>query len=149
MIQRIQTVFLALAAGADLSIFGFPFAVSSSQIEGSALFANDSLYNWQDNISLPIVFGIAGALALVAIFLFNDRKKQMLVTRIAVVASIIAVVLMVVFLWRDYQTMSSSVTLDDGIAAYTPIAGVIFLILAHRFINKDEKLVRSSYDRLR
>lgn len=149
MIQRIQTIFLALAAGADFSIFGFPFASVSEKVQNSTLFSNDLLYNWQDNIALPIAFAISGILAVVAIFLFKNRKQQMLVTRLAAIASIISIVLMVVFLWQDYQTLTSNVTLDDGASAYTSIAGVILLILAHNFINKDEKLVRSSYDRLR
>lgn len=149
MIQRIQTVFLALAAGADLSVFGLPFASVSEKIPSSDLFTNDLLYNLQDNISLLIAYAVSGLLALAAIFLFNNRKQQMLVTRLAAVATIVSIVLTVFIFWRDYSALNSSVTPDDGFGIYTPIIGLVFLFLANKYINKDEKLVRSSYDRLR
>jgi len=140
---------LALAAGANLSVFGLPFAEVNEKIANSTLFTNDMLYNFQDNIVLLIAYALSGVLALVAIFLFKNRKQQMLVTRLAAVATIISIVLTVVFFWQDYQTMATEMTIDDGIGAYTPIVGVILLFLANFYIGKDEKLVRSSYDRLR
>jgi len=149
MIQRIQTIFLALAAAANLSVFGLPFAEVNEKIANSTLFTNDLLYNFQDNIVLLIAYALSGVLALVAIFLFKNRKQQMLVTRLAAVATIISIVLTVVFFWKDYQTMATNTAVDDGIGAYTPIVGVILLFLANFYIGKDEKLVRSSYDRLR
>jgi len=149
MIQRIQTIFLALAAGANLSVFGLPFAEVNEKIANSTLFTNDLLYNLQDNTILLVAYALSGVLALVAIFLFKNRKQQMLVTRIAAVVTIISVVLTVVFFWQDYQTLAANTAVDDGIGAYTPVIGVILLFLANFYIGKDEKLVRSSYDRLR
>lgn len=149
MIQRIQTIFLALAAGANLSVFGLPFAEVNEKIANSTLFTNDLLYNLQDNIVLLVAFALSGILALVAIFLFKNRKQQMMVTRLAAISTIISVVLTVVFFWKDYQTMTADAAVDDGIGAYTPIVGIILLFLANFYIGKDEKLVRSSYDRLR
>lgn len=149
MIQRIQTIFLALAAGADLSIFALPFASTTETVANSTLFTNDLLYNFQDNIVLLIAYALAGVLSLGAVFLFNNRKNQMLVTRLAAITTIIAIILTVVFFWRDYQTMASDVAINDGIGAYTPLVGLVLLFLANFYINKDEKLVRSSYDRLR
>jgi membrane associated rhomboid family serine protease len=98
---------------------------------------------------LLVAYALSGVLALIAIFLFKNRKQQMLVTRIAAIATIISVVLTVVFFWQDYQTMTTDIVVDDGIGAYTPIVGIILLFLANFYIGKDEKLVRSSYDRLR
>ena len=149
MIQRIQTIFLVLAVAANLSIFGLPFAEVNEKISNSTLFTNDMIYNFQDNIVLLIAYALSGLLALVAIFLFKNRKQQMLVTRLAAVATIISIVLTVVFFWQDYQTIATNTAVDDGIGAYTPIVGVILLFLANFYIGKDEKLVRSSYDRLR
>ncbi len=149
MIQRIQTIFLALAAGADLSVFGLPFATVPETIASSTLFTNDLLYNLQDNVLLMIAYGLSGILALAAIFLYSDRKKQMLVTRLALVSTIISAVLTVVFLWRDTAVLESTVSPDDAFGAYMPIIGIVFLFLSNYYIKKDEKLVRSSYDRLR
>lgn len=149
MIQRIQSIFLFLAAGAELSVLGLPFASVERQIANSTLFTNDLLYNVQDNIILLIAYALAGVLALGAIFLYKNRPRQALVTRIAAIVSILAVVITVFVFWRDYSTLSSSVDPDDGIGAYLPFVGIVFLILANRYIGKDEKLVKSSYSRLR
>ena len=72
MIQRIQSLFLLLAAAAAFCLFRFPFANSSNSIEGSAIM-NDSLYTIQDHVGLLALFCIAGGLAFVSIFLFNNR----------------------------------------------------------------------------
>ena len=149
MIQRIQTIFLALAAGADLSVFGLPFATVPKKIAASDIFTNDLLYNLQDNVLLMVAYGLSGLLALVSIFLFKDRKKQMLATKTALVMTVLSVILTASVLWQDSATMGSSVTPDVTFGSITPFVGIILLILANNFIKKDEKLVRSSYDRLR
>ena len=149
MIQRIQSIFLALAALCEFSLFKLPFATTAEPVQGSALFAGDTVYNINDQIILLILFVLTGLAALGAIFLYNNRKQQALVTRIAAVVSIVAILLVVIFFWRDYEVLESTARLDDGSGLYTTVAGSILLILANRYINKDEKLVRSSYDRLR
>lgn len=149
MIQRIQTIFLALAAGAGFSTLGFPFAQVEEKIESSALFSNDLHYDFQDNIVLLIAFAVSGVLALVAIFLYKNRKKQILVTRIAAFAVFVSAGLAAFFLWQDVSVTAAADVLKVGVSAFTPIVSFVLLLLAAFYIGKDEKLVRSSYDRLR
>jgi cytochrome bd-type quinol oxidase subunit 2 len=88
MIQRIQTIFLALAALASGGLFGLPFATTQEAEANSGLFA-DSVYNINDHLVLLITFLLAGIFSLVAIFLFKKRKLQMSLSMMAIFASII------------------------------------------------------------
>jgi len=146
MIQRIQSIFLLLASACAFSLFAFPFAKSQTMAQ-STIFA-DGLYNLQDNIGLLALFCLAGLLTFVGIFLFRNRKTQLLVNRIAITANIIGLALAVVLFMNDSHNMAHNVNPDDGIGAYLPFVFLVFAFLANHFINKDEKLVQSM-DRLR
>ena len=134
MIQRIQSIFLLLAAGASFGALAVPFANAKGAVQ-SAIFA-DQVYNVQDNPALLIVFALAGVLAVASIFLFKNRATQ---SRIAIVALVA-----VIFLLQ--QVSFASVALSVGI--FLPLVAGLFIWLAQRNIRKDEKLVRSM-DRLR
>ena len=146
MIQRIQTIFLLLAAAAGFSVLAFPFAETTNAVANSMLFA-DSQYAVNDNIGLLILFALAGALATASIFLFKNRSLQMKLGQFAIVADVIGLVLAVVLFWQD-GILNTTTAIDDGISAYMPFAFILFGVLALRGIRKDEKLV-SSMDRLR
>lgn len=146
MIQRIQSLFLLLAAGSAFSLFALNFASTNNAISQSAIFG-DGLYNIQDNIALLILFCLAGGLAFVSIFLFKNRKTQLLLSRIAIVANVIGFILALILFFNDMGTLGEA-TPNDELGIGAPIAFLIFGILAMRFINKDEKLVKSM-DRLR
>ena len=146
MIQRIQTIFLLLAAAAAFALFAFPFATTSAAVDSSAMFA-DGLYDISDNIALQILFCLAGILAFVSVLLFKNRKTQLLVSRFAIVANIIGLILAIILFMRDVDTLGNADP-NDGLGLYLPILFLVFVLLAIRFINKDEKLVKSM-DRLR
>jgi hypothetical protein len=146
MIQRIQSIFLLLAAGGALGVFGLPFASTPKAVNSSSIFA-DSLYNVFDNPALIALFGIGGALALVSIFLYKNRKLQMRLTIFSFIAVLIGTVLGVVFFMTSSSEMGEA-AVNDEFGLYLPAVALVFALLAYRFINKDEKLVRSM-DRLR
>ena len=145
MIQRIQSIFLFLAGGASLGLIGAPFASTSESIASSTLFS-DGVYNIMDSPALLAIFAIAGVLALVAIFLFKNRKLQMRLTIFAFIANLLGIALSVIFFMQNEDVGEQAV--NDELGIYLPIASFILLLLAYRFINKDDKLV-SSMDRLR
>ncbi|MFK7950844.1 MAG: DUF4293 domain-containing protein [Saprospiraceae bacterium] len=147
MIQRIQSIYLLVAAACSFALFGFPFASVESKVADSALFSNDMVYNLSDNIALLAIYCLAGVVALVAIFLYNNRNRQKLVARVAAVFNLIGIVLAVILFMQD-SVMDSGVTPNDGIGLYTPIVGFVLILLAVRAIGKDENMVRSM-DRLR
>lgn len=139
MIQRIQSIFLLLAGLAAFSLFKLPFANTAEAQADSALFA-DTLFNIQDNGLMLGLFVLCGVLLLATIFLFNNRQLQMKLTLASLLIALVASGLMA-FHWMQ----------DAAAAIAQPAAGVampllilIFSVLAHRFIKKDENLVRST-----
>jgi len=147
VIQRIQSIFLLLASACSFALFGLPFATVQEKVADSALFATDTLYNLNDSTALLGIYVVAGLLALVAIFLFKNRKQQTLIARIAAVVNLVGIVLAVLLFMKD-GVMESAVSPDDGLGLYTPVIGFILNLLAIRAIQKDDKLVKSM-DRLR
>ena len=146
MIQRIQSIYLFLAAAAGFGMLALPFATTASSVTTSSLFA-DASYNVNDNIGLLVLFAVAGAMALAAIFLFNKRSVQMKIAQFSIVANVVGLVLAIILFWQD-GLISSDVAVNDGVGAYLPFAFLLFGILALRAIGKDDKLVKSM-DRLR
>jgi hypothetical protein len=146
MIQRIQSLLLLLAAGGSLSLLGLPFA-SSSEVLSASVFA-DRKYAIFDQPALLALFILGGALALIAIFLFKNRTLQMRLTIFSFIANLIGIILAVVLYMQDPIANAEGVSVQDGIGLYPPIIALILLLVALRFIRKDDKLVRSM-DRLR
>lgn len=146
MIQRIQTVFLILAAISGFCVLAFPFATTPEQVTTSTLFS-DATFNVKDSIALLILFVLAGLLSLAGVFLYKNRELQMKVTRFGIIANIIGLVLAVLLFWQDIVNLGN-VEPSDGLGTYLPFILLICGILALRFIRKDENLVRSM-DRLR
>jgi uncharacterized membrane protein YqjE len=143
MIQRIQTVFLFLAAGAAFGTFGLPFATTNAQVEASALFA-DATFNVMDNPVLIGGFALAGLMSLAAIFLFNNRKLQMNITKLCLFVLGVGVGVGTYFFVNDNAQEQAQLAAGIGL----PFLSALFAFLANIYINKDEKLVRS-VDRLR
>lgn len=146
MIQRIQSIFLFLAGGASLGLFGLPFATTPQAIESSMIFG-DALYNVNDQVGLSVLFGLAGALALIAIFLFRNRGLQSKVSLSALILNIGGLVFALYYLTQNL-TEAGKAAIEFAFGAIFPIIAVFFCFLAYRFIKKDDKLVRSM-DRLR
>lgn len=143
MIQRIQSIFLLLAAGASFGVLGAPLASAKAAIAHSMF--KDQLLTVQDDLVLLVAFAVAGVLALASIFLFKNRKTQLQISAIAMVANLLGLGYAAFLL---YQNKIDFANLAIAVGAYLPLIAVLFEILANRAIRKDEKLVRSA-DRLR
>lgn len=145
MLQRIQSIFLFVAAIASFLLFVFPFAVSSTEIAESPLFA-DGEFDVQDNIAVLIFFVIAGLVAFGAIFAFKNRMSQIRLGILAFIANLIGLILAVVFFMQENQLGEN--TVEDQFGIYLPFIAFICILIAIRFIRKDDNLVKSM-DRLR
>lgn len=143
MIQRIQSIFLFLAAASTGGLFGLPFARTNEEIGSSALFA-DSIFNISDHLLLTAAFSLAGVLSLIAIFLFNNRKLQMKMSIMAIIATILGIGSGIFFFLSDPAGEQAS----PGLGSALPLLMILFLLLGWRNIRKDENLVRSM-ERLR
>ena len=146
MIQRIQSILLLLAAVAVFALFKLPFGSSDSAIKASALF-NDRIFNIQDHVGLLALFCGAGAIAFIAIFLFNNRSLQLKLGRVSIIANIIGIILAAVLFMQDSNATEYPLP-NEELGLGLPLLSIIFAAFALRFINKDENLVKSM-DRLR
>lgn len=143
MIQRIQTLFLLLGSGSCFGLLGLPMAHTDEAVSSSDLFA-DSVYTLPDNGLLLGIFAAAGLFLLADIFLFRNRTLQMRLALLGLFLIIIGAGLAGYYFFLD--PASAQADASAGIAL--PVVAAIASVLAYRYIQKDEKLVRSA-DRLR
>ncbi len=145
MIQRIQSIFLLLAALCFGLLFILPLFKSGVATQGML---DDHLYQVNDNNILLIMAAVGTLLALGSIFLFNNRKLQ---ANLAYLVSLIGLALGIssFFLIKpELNEIAQQGISGMQFGSVLPILAIVCSILAGVFIRKDENLVRSS-DRLR
>ncbi|HNX44781.1 MAG TPA: DUF4293 domain-containing protein [Bacteroidales bacterium] len=158
MLQRIQTVYLSIAAVAMAMLFFFPFAVFQSDFVYSRFF----IYGVVDMVpggansmgiiyALPLILADLGVIifAVTAIFRYKDRPSQLKLVNAAFILTIILIA--GVFFLYGYileKKFGTPPLWSEGYGVYFPLVALLFLMLAIRSIKRDEKLVRSA-DRLR
>jgi len=158
MIQRIQTVFLLVALLCAVLLFFFPLAGiygdTSTYLFYVYEFRNmvpgeESVFNNLAVIPLAAINAAIALLALAGIFTFKNRLLQLRLVRFAIFLDIIMVAL-IFFIYAGIIERSVFVTPDymSEAGIYFPLIALIFLILANRYIQRDERMVRS-LDRLR
>jgi hypothetical protein len=138
MLQRIQTVWLLLAAVFCAVTFRFPFYIGDWLQD--ALPTSVEL-NAKTTIWLSIMTVLTGALAFVTIFLFDNRKLQL---RLCYLGTFLSVILLVMYFLEIGQFTGGSIAL--WCIFYFAILACY--ILAARGVWKDQKLIKSM-DRLR
>ena len=152
MIQRIQTLYLLLAAAfMSLTLF-MPiatFVVDDQTYELTAFLLTCGDMS-QSTIWLGIILAIATALPLITIFLFKKRTLQIRLCAVEVVLLIGSLVLVALYYWLTSRLFEGLVIehRQFGWAAPMPIVALVLSYLASRAIFKDEVLVRS-LDRIR
>lgn len=137
MIQRIQSIWLLLAAVFAFLTFKLPF------YQGAVFLATDvkPTVDAQSTIWLTIVAALTGALAFINIFFFNNRKLQL---RICIFGIILTLALIALCFIEMSKFADGSLALSCVIY----FAILAFYIMALNGIRKDEKLIKSM-DRLR
>ncbi|NND06666.1 MAG: DUF4293 domain-containing protein [Saprospiraceae bacterium] len=152
MIQRIQTVYLILAVACMGLLFLSAMSFMSVQAPGAAALQDpllaDGIFDVSDHSILLVLASVAMLLPALIIFLFKNRKLQMKLTRISIVLIVLVIALTIILFMQAFSSVpvGTEVTVEFGYLS--PVLAIIFLVLALRFIKKDEKLVRSA-DRLR
>lgn len=146
MIQRIQSIYLLLAALVALSLLFLPFATSVEPLDTSPLL-EDGAYTVTDYSGLTALFVLSGLLAIVAMLAYTDRKRQLLLARVAIGADLAGLVA-VIFLGLTDSALVAGLPEMLSVGVAVPIVFAVLMVLAFRAILKDEKLIRSM-DRLR
>lgn len=138
MIQRIQTIYLLIAT-IVLGLMFLPLSIGTSAPTSEGVFA-DGIFNSYDHVGFLALNAIPMLDYLMAIFLFTNRKIQMILTSIgSLFSSAFAGVC-------AYIVASSSAQIALGAAM--PLLALLCGYLAFRNIKKDDKIVKSA-DRLR
>ncbi|MCB0695756.1 MAG: DUF4293 domain-containing protein [Chitinophagaceae bacterium] len=150
MIQRIQTVWLLVASLLSLLLFYFNIVTINYASTGSEINQSFTLLGFGvQGYLLAALAAVLVVLPLVAIFMFRNRKKQSLMTILAMVLNFGFVAFSIMSIDSFTTNHKPAVTGSSyGLAAFVPLVSEIFLFMAWRGIRKDEKLVRST-DRLR
>ena len=145
MIQRLQSIFLLLSGGCLGGSLAVPFADSAAAIPGT-LFA-DGRFTASDSVALVVLLGIGAAAAIGAIFLYDNRLLQRNVAWMAAICAVGAIAFGLFTFMQQGRAMGAT-AVDEEWGAALPVLAIVFAVLAVRYIDKDERLVRSA-DRLR
>jgi len=136
MIQRLQSLWLLLAALLGVFTFIFPFYSGDVIINGKFLNLTAS-----SHVATLILTGVLVPGCIVIIFLYKNRRLQLRLTLLAIAISLLNIVL---YFSQIKKFNYGNISLASLMAIAIPVS----LGLAARGIWKDEKLIKS-LDRLR
>lgn len=129
MIQRVQSIYMLFSIIFMIAITYFlPVLISK---KGEVFFTHQSIY-------AHITILVSSFLLLYSIFLFKNRKKQLLFNQIS--KFLLSATFFILFFTKG------ELFPDRGMFIF--IIPYVLILLANRFIKKDEKLVQSA-DRIR
>ena len=148
MIQRIQTLLLLLTV-LFLTVQAFTPMILSPTTEPQGVFQDGRLFVSEYTVSLALLASSIIA-SFLTIWLFKNRKLQKNLVILSILLIIACNVAGYFYFFPSGQPATTTVQagLKPGIGALFPLLGLILLVLAYRFIDKDEKIVKSM-DRLR
>lgn len=155
MIQRIQSLYLSLIFFLSL-LFVSGSYLNFTDKSGSVInitFSSIVRYSGLQGITeieklfpLTIIFLFIPVLSLITIFLYKNRKIQLLLSAALIVLIFVFIFVSSYYTWFVITTFGTDVV--PGIKMVVIAIMLILSILAYRGIRKDDNLVKS-YDRLR
>ena len=141
MIQRIQSVWLLLAALAGFLLYSLPLW------KGLLQDGTEKIFLGSEKLILFIIIIATSVLALVTLFLFKNRKLQKSLCLLGALFSILIIVLEFLYV-EDFRVATDFKENRWQIGAVLPVVMFILFMMAYGGIRKDEKLVKS-LERLR
>lgn len=139
MLQRIQTIYLILAA-ITTGVLPFVFPLWK-QITGTTTVD----FYFMTEINYVALFGLSTTLSIVSIMTYKKRQNQFVMGRLNIILNLF---LLGLFVYRLLTVSGEASVSEKGIGMFLPIVAIVFLVLANKAIKKDEDLVKS-VDRLR
>lgn len=102
-----------------------------------------------NTVPLIVITILTAILTLAIIFLYKKRTLQLKILRFGIMLFIVLILLILFFYVPEIEELTKvDADYTSEIGIYFPLISLVFMILANRFINKDEKLIRAT-DRLR
>ena len=156
MIQRIQSVFLLVAAIVTIILLFIPIGdIYTAEAQYTFTCFNVHLPNGQvvmSTIYIALILILSACISIYAIFKYKDRMKQTRVVSINMLVFLIAIMLMI-WVFPDFLFQRKGLMQEGDIFRFNYwimifVLPPVCMFLANRFIRKDEQLVRSA-DRLR
>lgn len=135
MLQRIQTIWLFLAA--LCAILGFQFAFYSGTISENGIVNGFKKLTATSNVMLIIATTAVAIVALLAIFLYKNRKLQF---RLCMAGILLEGIL--IFLY--YTEVKKFTAGDYSLTALLQACTLLFFMMAARGISNDEKIIKES-----
>lgn len=136
MIQRIQSIYLFLAAAAA-GVLPFFLSLYAGQ-EGKGVYA-------QDNMLFLGLFIASAIISAITLFSYKKRQNQFVLGRLNILLNF---ALLGVLVYRSQILSGGAAALEKGIGMAIPLVSIVFIALANKAIKRDEDLVKS-VDRLR
>lgn len=143
MLQRIQTVFFALAVVALASLFIVDLYHVSTKIPATVTYIKITNHP-SHSLLLSVLSGLCVGLGIGVIFRYTNRKLQIKLGGIWVLLQT-ALLALIVF---DYSADKSLGLTIPWVGMFMPMVSLILTLLGIRGVRKDEALVRSA-DRIR
>ena len=155
MIQRIQTVFLFLAAVfagilffTPLASFGYGDELMKLTIYGVESQTDAQLFSGIYALPLLLLTILLVVFPFVIIFLYKKRELQCKLSSLNIFLNAVLCGLIFLFYVSDVQKTVSAESVSYLFGTYVPLINMVLSILAMRWIKKDIELIKS-VDRLR
>ncbi len=156
MIQRVQSIYFLLAALALYALFLFPLVHNVYTADGKPVTISVTGV-FQDNggqmahtqffVGLTIATAVVGIIPLIIIFLYKNRKQQIALSY----SAIFVIIGLTAWMEHSVETVVDHATIqisNFGIGVLLSCVSILFLVMAIKAIQRDEKLIKSA-DRLR
>lgn len=152
MIQRIQTIWLLLAAITISFLLFIPMVTTTVgnveyRVLATGLYQKTGEVSKQIESYLPLLISTiaAAAMCLVNIFNFKNRTTQ----KRLIMANVVLIIGLSFWCSQYAKKIPGGLeTANYNVGMFLPVIAILFCILAIRGINNDDKLIRSA-DRLR
>lgn len=156
MIQRIQSVFLLVAAIVTIILLFIPIGdIYTAEAQYTFTCFNVHLPNGQvvmSTIYIALILILSACISIYAIFKYKDRMKQTRIVSINMLVFLVAIMLMI-WVYPDFLFQRKGLMHEGDLFRFNYwimifVLPPVCMFLANRFIRKDEQLVRSA-ERLR
>ena len=151
MIQRIQSIYL-LCAAVFMAVFAFMPYFTITTVDATyqlttcgleTVAAENAITVSSQNYTVAILAVLTIALSVIAIFLYKNRRVQMLVCKINYLLYATLYIVMALYAYISYGDLQGSGFATTSYVVF-PVCAIITNYLAISAIAKDERMVRDS-----
>ena len=157
MIQRVQSLFLLVAAAVAIAVLFIPIG-NIIDATGFSLYQYDAFSLKKEGVGvmstlyIALLWSVSAILSMVTIFLFKNRPLQVRLNGVNMLVMLAALVTMLYiypnFVFEKRQFVTNAAVLSFNRLILISLVPAVSLYFANMFIKRDEKMVRAA-DRLR